>query len=128
MDEDEISDPDRTALRSETLAERARVERQLASLERTVAQLLEFADLEPADDEHDPDGTTAYERAQVVSLAAAARARLAELDQALATIEAEGYGACERCGRPIGVDRLLALPETILCVVCARGGHRAPSL
>ena len=69
-----LSADERQALRDRLSGEHAQVERQLASLVRTFDQLVDAADLEPPDDEHDPEGTTAYERAQVISLADAARA------------------------------------------------------
>lgn len=118
----------RAALRARLLAERATAERRLAELERTFDELVAAADLEPPDDEHDPDGTTAYERAQVTSLAAATRARRDELDRALAAIDGGGsYGICELCGGPIGIERLEALPGATRCVTCAaRGGPSAP--
>ena len=117
------TDDQRAALRARLLAERATAERRLAELERTFDELVAAADLEPPDDEHDPDGTTAYERAQVTSLAAATRARRDELDRALAAIDGGGYGTCELCGGPIGIERLEALPGATRCVTCAaRGG------
>lgn len=99
--------------------ERDRLEAQLASLARTFDELVAAADLEPPDDEHDPDGTTAYERAQVASLIDAAKARLAELAEATARIDAGTFGRCAACGRPIGTERLDALPGTDRCVDCA---------
>ena len=117
--DDGLGAGERDALRRALVAERAATERRLASLERTFAELVDAADLEPPDDEHDPDGTTAYERAQVTSLAAEARARLTQLDRALAGIDDEGYGACGRCGRPIGWPRFQARPGTTRCVDCA---------
>lgn len=120
-----LSDAERDALKGRLVAERELAERRLAALQRTFDELVDAADLEPPDDEHDPDGTTAYERAQVTSLAAATRDRRDELDRALSALEdgGDGYGACERCGGPIGVERLEALPGTTLCVTCAaRGG------
>ncbi|HEV7757682.1 MAG TPA: TraR/DksA C4-type zinc finger protein [Acidimicrobiales bacterium] len=114
-----MSDAERAALRELLGAERARARQRLSSLERTFDEMVDAADLEPPDDEHDPDGTTAYERAQVTSLAAEAQDRLTELDRALTGIDDEGYGACERCGRPIGWPRLQALPGTTRCVGCA---------
>jgi RNA polymerase-binding transcription factor DksA len=80
---------------------------------------IDAANLEPPDDEHDPEGTTAYERARVTSLAAEARARLTQLDRVLTEIDDEGYGACQRCGQPIGWPRLQAQPGTTRCVRCA---------
>ncbi|CAN5890897.1 TraR/DksA C4-type zinc finger protein [soil metagenome] len=108
------------ARRDALLAERSRVARQLAGLERTFDELVAAADREPPDDEHDPDGTTAYERAQVTSLAAEARAHLDDLDRAHAAIErGDDAGVCQRCGEPIVTERLLALPATRRCVGCA---------
>ena len=74
-----------------------------------------------ADDEHDPEGhTIAFERSQVDALVRQARTRLAELDAALARVDAGAYGTCERCGRPVGDARLEARPEARLCIDCAR--------
>ena len=117
--DDALGAGERDALRRALVAERAATERRLASLERTFAELVDAADLEPPDDEHDPDGTTAYERAQVTSLAGEARTQLARIDRALADVDAPGFGACARCGRPIGAERLLAVPGTDRCVACA---------
>ena len=113
------TDEERTALRERLLAERATAERRLTELERTFDELVAAADLEPPDDEHDPDGTTAYERAQFISMADAARARLAEIDAALDALERGTYGICDVCGDPIGEARLDALPGTNRCVRCA---------
>ncbi len=115
------TDQERAALRERLLAERENAERRLVELERTFDELVAAADLEPPDDEHDPDGTTAYERAQVTSLAAATHRRREELDRALAALDSggDGYGICELCGGPIGVERLEALPGATWCVSCA---------
>ena len=39
---------------------------------------------------------------------------------ALARVDAGTYGTCESCGRPVGGERLAALPETRYCIDCAR--------
>jgi DnaK suppressor protein len=88
-------------LRELVAVERAPAQRRLSSLERTFDEMADAAGLEPPDDEHDPEGTKACERAQVASLAAA-RVRLIQLDRALTEIDDEGYGACQRRGPPIG--------------------------
>ncbi len=44
-----------------------------------------------------------------------------ELDlvaQALLRLDAGRYGACQRCGRPVGEARLRASPEARLCLAC----------
>lgn len=106
-------------LRVQLEAERRRVGAQLTRLQQTFDELIDAADLEPPDDEHDPDGTTAYERAQVSSLAHAARSQLADLDRSLAAVDEASFGCCPRCGRAIGFERLQAVPGTNHCVECA---------
>jgi RNA polymerase-binding transcription factor DksA len=50
------------------------------------------------------------------------RRRAASLEQQLSRIGQGTYGICERCGRPIDPDRLTVLPDTNLCIECARSG------
>jgi DnaK suppressor protein len=49
---------------------------------------------------------------------------LAEIDAALARIDAGTYGLCERCGRPIDADRLEAIPWATLCLEDKRKEER----
>jgi len=73
-----------------------------------------------ADDEHDPEGVTiGFERAQLTALLAAARERIAEIDEALGRVEAGTYGVCERCGQPIADERLAVRPFARSCIACA---------
>lgn len=75
-----------------------------------------------ADDEHDPEGATiAFERSQIGALVRQVRHHLAELDAALARVDAGTYGVCEGCGSAIGDARLEALPAARLCIRCASG-------
>lgn len=71
------------------------------------------------DDEHDPEGTTAFDRARTQSLLDGATAALAEIRAALARLESGGYGTCETCGEPIGAARLEARPAARTCIACA---------
>ena len=114
--------PGDDTVRHELVDERARVEARLAAFEQTFDELVERADLEPADDEHDPDGTTAYERAQITSLASEARTRLAAIDHALAS--GDDLTICTACGGPIGVERLQAILGVRTCITCAAHGAR----
>ena len=78
-----------------------------------------------ADDEHDPEGhTIAFERSQIGALVHQVRHHLSEVDAALARVDTGTYGACERCGRPIGEARLDALPAARTCITCAAGDRR----
>ena len=122
-----LSDAARLVLREQLLANRALMQRRLSALVRNFEDLVESAELQPPDDEHDPDGTTAFDRAQVTSLALATRARLVEVDRALLGIDDEDFGACEHCGQPIGLARLQALPGVRRCVCCASTGSTGTS-
>jgi RNA polymerase-binding transcription factor len=46
------------------------------------------------------------------------------VDEALARLEAGTFGACVRCGNPIAVDRLEALPWAPRCIDCQRIADR----
>jgi RNA polymerase-binding protein DksA len=43
---------------------------------------------------------------------------IADVEHALQRISDGTYGCCERCARPIPVERLEAIPEARLCVTC----------
>ena len=113
------------AARELLLAAHARVRRRVAALERDFAGLAEAASAAGTDDEHDPEGATlAFERQHAAALLEAARDQVAAVDAALQRLAAGRYGGCERCGRPIGEDRLAARPTALTCIECARGGRR----
>ena len=48
------------------------------------------------------------------------RERAASTEAALSRIRRGVYGVCERCGQIIQPDRLAVLPDTRLCIDCAR--------
>ena len=107
------------------LAERERARDGVAALEREFAGLAEAASAAGTDDEHDPEGATlAFERQHAAALLEAAREQVAALDDALRRLDEGRYGVCDRCGQPIGAERLAARPAAVTCVRCAAGGRR----
>ncbi|MCO5971298.1 TraR/DksA family transcriptional regulator [Actinoallomurus soli] len=101
-------------------AERASVLEEIAALTRDWEGIVESASQIGVDDEHDPEGATiAFERSQVESLLDQARRHLADLDRAVERLNEGTYGMCERCGRPIAPERLLARPAARTCISCA---------
>ena len=46
--------------------------------------------------------------------------RAQKLQATIARLEAGQGNLCERCGKPIHPDRLAVLPDTTLCVQCAK--------
>jgi DnaK suppressor protein len=109
-----------------------------AKLERLAAQLaqqrsdlrreIEEDGADPDSDEVSFEGDAGFsdrshsteERARVISVVRALRSNLRDVDRALAKIAAGTYGTCERCGRPIGEERLDAIPWAILCIDCKK--------
>lgn len=74
----------------------------------------------PADDEHDPEGSTlSMEWQRIDALRRATLIERAQLDAALARVEEGTYGICTRCGRRIPAGRLQARPAASMCVDCA---------
>ncbi len=63
------------------------------------------------------------ERARTLSVMKALRSNLRWVDRALTKMELGTYGVCERCGRPIAIERLDALPWAILCIDCKQKGE-----
>jgi DnaK suppressor protein len=49
---------------------------------------------------------------------------LAEIDAALARLDAGTYGSCTSCHGPVGAERLEARPWAALCIDCQRGATR----
>ena len=105
---------------AELRAARSDTARRLAALERDFDNLVESARQANADDEHDPEGATlAFERQHLAALIDQARQRLCAIEIAMERIEDGSYGRCERCGEPIGGERLAARPTATTCVRCA---------
>jgi len=109
-----------SSARARLAADRAETLKRLAALEREFGGIVESAGQANTDDEHDPEGATiAFERQHVAALLAQARDRLAGIDAALRRLDDGTYGMCERCGQPIGAERLAARPAAATCVRCA---------
>jgi len=67
------------------------------------------------------DGTTeAVSRLTDVGVGRSLEVSEARVARALAKLEAGSYGVCDNCGRPIAPKRLSAVPESVLCIECAR--------
>jgi DnaK suppressor protein len=115
-------------------AARARLEADLADTSARIFGLeRDFADIVASasdgssggDDEHDPEGATvAFERQHVAALLDQAREHMTAVGRALRKLDDGMYGTCDRCGQPIGAERLAARPAALTCVRCASRGAR----
>jgi DnaK suppressor protein len=54
------------------------------------------------------------------------RERMESIERALSRSDQGIYGVCARCGQEIHPDRLAVLPDTKLCIRCARAGEPVP--
>ena len=72
------------------------------------------------------DGTTeAISRITEVGVHANLTDSERRVTRALEKIEDGTYGTCDSCGQPIPAGRLRAVPQSVLCVECARGERTA---
>ena len=68
-------------------------------------------------DQHPGDsGTETFEMEKNVSLLEQVEDELKEIEAAFERLERGEYGRCLACGRPIGDERLEAMPATRFCV------------
>ena len=60
--------------------------------------------------------TTEFEKR--LALESRLQSLLDEVEHALAKFDEGTYGSCDACGKPIGLERLEALPQAHLCLNC----------
>lgn len=110
-------------VRGELLTELERIERQVTTLESSIAEVLRDSGDGAGDDTADT-GAKAFEREQEMTLLANTRESLFQTEHALRRIAAGTYGSCESCSQPIGKQRLQAFPRATLCVRCKQKQER----
>ncbi len=107
-------------IRAQLHSDREETIARIAALGENVSSIVEAARYTATDDEHDPEGSTiAFERSQADALRSSGHQQLVEIEAALARIDDDAYGVCERCGQPIAHERLLARPTARTCITCA---------
>ena len=68
--------------------------------------------------------TQVFEQQRDLALRDRSRAEVRRIESALRKVDDGTYGRCERCGNPIALARLEAIPWAPLCIDCARRGTR----
>jgi RNA polymerase-binding transcription factor DksA len=117
-----LSPAEQAAARTVLAAERERTQARIAALQRDFDGIVASSASASADDEHDPEGSsTAFDRQHVAALLSQGRDHLADISRAAGRVADGSYGTCERCGLPIGTERLAARPAAATCVRCAAG-------
>jgi RNA polymerase-binding protein DksA len=116
-----MSSIDTNHFRDVLLAERKRIVAALENLKNENPGTVEEETGEETSDQHLADTATAmHDRELDYGLTENEEDLLTAIDAALRRIEDGTYGICSNCGKPIGEERLEALPWTDLCIDCAK--------
>lgn len=110
---------DATEFRTRLEEERGRLLNAVAFLHAEGPSSLEdeLGEIGTGTDNHLGDTATAtYDRGLDQGLEEGAQQTLQEIDAALRRIDEGTYGICAVCGKPIGAERLRALPWARLCI------------
>lgn len=95
------------------------------TLKARLAELIDRAEIVEDDLRHPLDADFSEQAVDLADDEALAglddvlRQEIAATRAALARIEDGSYGICASCGKPIGENRLKALPTATLCIDCA---------
>ena len=108
-----IADADLAQLREQLESERAVQHALVLEHDATARALMGQRDVD-----------SLLEREVAEDLAARARDAVADIDDAIARMDAATYGRCESCGAPIPLERLEVMPYARLCVSCS---HERPA-
>jgi RNA polymerase-binding transcription factor DksA len=115
-----VTEIDTASLRARLEEERARLTGAARFLDRENPGTMEEELGELTDgsaDNHLGDmATITYDRELDDGLEEGVQQTLAEIDAAFERLDAGTYGLCEVCGKPIGADRLNAIPWARLCI------------
>ena len=121
-----MSAVDTEHFKTRLLEERKRVQEAIDYLHEESQGLIQDEREEIQSDNHPGDAATAtYDRELDSTLEENEERVLEAIDGALGRIEAGTYGTCVTCGKPVGEERLEALPWTTQCIDCKRKEERA---
>jgi DnaK suppressor protein len=106
-------------LRTVLEEDRARLASDLADLEKAQSETLSDMSGENNYRDHMADqGSATFAKELDMTLEENLRDLLAQVDKALARMDAGEYGVCRSCGKKIAAPRLEAMPAADQCVEC----------
>lgn len=120
---EKLKKAEREKLRKFLLAEKERILEQLRKLQKLSATDGSFrtADELPHHSMHMAEFAS---ESQAIDAALGLRnigeEHLTQIEESLEKLERGEYGICEACGKPINLERLLALPFVKLCLECKK--------
>jgi DnaK suppressor protein len=74
------------------------------------------------------DGSSMTEAERLSAISEDMRALMNQIDAALVRMDNGDFGICERCGKPIGAERLEAFPYVANCIECQSAIEREQAL
>ena len=108
-----MTELDAQGLKEKLLRQRQEIFTSMQDLE-TEWQVLSEHDIETGEEAQKADLTSTFDQ-----LDARERDEIDEIDLALTKMESASYGICEKCHKPISLQRLEVLPATRFCIKCA---------
>ena len=103
--------------------EKTKLEVERGQIAAELGHLREMMQAE-VDVEPDEGDAEIFEREKNAALISVLERRAQDIDLALRSIEKGNYGVCERCGKPIEVERLEVKPDATLCLTCQQEVER----
>jgi DnaK suppressor protein len=108
-------------LKAQLESEKSQIQQELASFAKEDKTLkynwnTKRPETDNADMEEAAETTQEYDN--LLSLEYSLELKLKDVDIALEKIAAGKYGVCEKCGKEIEEERLVAFPEARLCMRC----------
>jgi RNA polymerase-binding protein DksA len=120
-----LSALDVEGFRARLVDERRRVIKEIEYLHHENPGSLESESEERTLDNHLAEtASVTLDRELDYSLEESANRQLTAIEEALQRIEDGTYGTCQRCGGPVGAERLEALPWATLCIEDKRKDER----
>jgi len=107
--------PDQDAIRAALEAEAARLRAELGEPIEGPGQMTYGSQAAAA--------THVFEQQRDLALRDRERAQLRQVEEALERLRDGTFGACRSCGKPIGEERLAAIPWAATCIDCARAAR-----
>lgn len=111
--------PHTVEIKNALMCERDRLAQEISDLERESSVTLSDQSGENNYRDHMADqGTATFGKELDMTLEGNARDLYKAVVKALGRMEDGTYGTCVRCGGPIAVERLRAMPAAELCIQC----------
>lgn len=106
-------------LHEQLLAERQRLENEIAKIDTGVrSDVFQDDETDSVDQHPADDASELFEREKNLTVRFTLERSLHEVDEALGKFEDGTYGQCANCGRPISEKRLRAFPSATHCIEC----------